>query len=473
MMKKFVLALVCGTFAAVSFGTVHYVSPDGAGTKDGSSPENARAWIGLAPDKTPTFLAKGDTLKLLDGTYTSRTMRMTDAARDEITIEGNVEHPENVVIADGTSTLYYFKCAGRFTVQGITFKNFKSSNTSVLSLYESTPSVTIRHCIFTDTTSSSRAVCSKVNGEVVIEDCVVNNWSSDYGAFQCENTATAADFIVRRCTFTNCTGQTSAAILRGKRIEDCAIVDCSSTANNGGALSRFLSDAVISNCVFKNCSAGAKYGGAICVDDNPVTIVDSKFIGCSALFGAAIYSNTKAVTCRNCLFEANYVSAVDGGGSVLRIGSSVANTNDNCTFVNNVGMGANANNAPIHNGKAPVMNNGIFWNNLDKEGGTLRATSSSSHNAATVNCAADLTLGGTKSALLTASPFVDAENGDYSLAKKVAGEPNPCLGTGVKLDWMTADTLDLAGHPRLRGDDIVDLGCYEYFSKSGLMLLVR
>lgn len=468
-MKKLVLALVCGTFAAVSFGTVHYVSPDGAGTKDGSSPENARAWTGLATDKTPTFLAKGDTLKLVDGEYPVRTMRMTDTARDEITVEGNVEHPENVVI-NGAGVLYYFKCAGQFTIQGIKFTGGGSGNT-VLSVYESTPNVTIRHCIFTDQTSSCRAVTVQKTGmKAVIEDCIVSDWVSDYGAFGCDNNCSDANLTVRRCTFVNCSAQMSSAVRKVKVLADCLITNCWSTANNGGALYRFAPDALITNCVFVDCSAGAKYGGTIQVADNPVTIVDSKFIRCSASMGGAIYSDGFAVTCRNCLFDAgSIINAGAMGGSALRI--KAANTNDNCTFVNNIGLAASVNHASIYNDRTPVIRNCIFWNNLDKEGGTLRATSS--HNSSTVNCAADLALGGTKSAFLTASPFVDAENGDYSLAKKVAGEPNPCLGAGVKLDWMTADTLDLAGHPRLRGDDIVDLGCYEYFSKSGLMLLVR
>lgn len=470
MRRAFALAVFCGTFAAVAFGaTVYYVSPEGSGEKSGSSPENALAWTGLATDKTPTFLAKGDTLKLLDGKYPVRTMRMTDAARDEITIEGDVEHPENVVI-DGTGILYYFKCAGQFTVQGIKFTG--SGDNPLLQVYESTPSVTIRRCIFTDQTSSCRAVTVQKTGmKAVIEDCIVSDWVSDYGAFGCDNNCSDANLTVRRCTFVNCSAQMSSAVRKVKVLADCLITNCWSTANNGGALYRFAPDALITNCVFVDCSSGAKYGGAIQVADNPVTIVDSKFIRCSASMGGAIYSDGFAVTCRNCLFDAgSIINAGVMGGSVLRI--KAANTNDNCTFVNNIGLAANVNHAPIHNDRTPVVRNCIFWNNLDKEGGTLRATSSSSHNAATVNCAADLTLGGTKSALLTASPFVDAENGDYTLAKKVAGEKSPCLGTGVKLDWMEG-ALDLAGHPRVRENELVDLGCYSYYVTPGLTLFIR
>ena len=38
---------------------------------------------------------------------------------------------------------------------------------------------------------------------------------------------------------------------------------------------------------------------------------------------------------------------------------------------------------------------------------------------------------------------------------------------------MTADSKDLAGIPRLRENDFVDLGCYAFVMKYGLLLIIR
>lgn len=469
------------SLAFATFATTHYVSPTGAGEKDGSSPENARSWsrvnddYGLTDQKTPTFLAKGDTVKLLPGEYTMRVFRFTDAERDEITIEGDIANPANVVITGGPGQAF-FKCAGSFTVQGIYFTGTKcGQNFHVLDLYESTPSITVRHCVFTDNATTASAVSLKKAGaKAVIEDCEIRNWQSPYGAFTCDNECTDGNLTVRRCTFTDCIASIGAGLRKPKLTADCVFTRCSATDNHGGVIYRFAPDAVITNCVFEDCSAGSHYGGAICAANNPVVIVNSKFIGCSALFGGAIYSDGIAVTCRDCLFDSNrLVDADQTGGSVLRI--KAANTNDNCTFVNNLGTASEKdrkNRAPIYNTQTPVTRNCLFWNNLDQEGGTPRATSD--HNSATVNCAADLELGGTESALLSASPFVDAEHGDWQLLRSVGGARNPCLEGGVPLDWMTEGCLDLAGNPRIRdGATRPDLGCYEFTPESSFMIFLR
>ena len=60
--------------------------------------------------------------------------------------------------------------------------------------------------------------------------------------------------------------------------------------------------------------------------------------------------------------------------------------------------------------------------------------------------------------------FTDAAHGDYTLRRY-----SPCREKGVRLEWMTADSLDLADLPRVvdvygipfSAEARPDLGCYE------------
>lgn len=112
---------------------------------------------------------------------------------------------------------------------------------------------------------------------------------------------------------------------------------------------------------------------------------------------------------------------------------------------------------------------------MNGSGGPLTAEASVSGTYTATNCAAPTAaaLTGDTNIKLSASPFAAA--GVYTLAQKIGEADNPCLGAGVKLDWMTEDSKDLAGNPRLRGNNIVDLGCYEFVetgSFKGFLMLI-
>lgn len=472
MVMKLVLALVCGAFAAVSFGDskIVYVSPDGTG--DGTSPESPSTFVSAMKK-----LADGDTMKFLDGDYTAQVVRFSSNTGDgnrsgaiDVTLEGNVDNPEKVKMT-GTGTFVFFKQPANYTVKGFTF-SINSADNGIISLYDSAPTVTVQRCVFTNNTSKAYAVllAQGKKGAAVVEDCTVVDWIADNGAISLGMT-TAGDeteeLTVRRCSFVRCNGLTSApGVRRAKLVEDCTFVDCQAK-QNGGAIYRFAADAIVRRCVFSGCfTREGTTAGAIQVVNHAPKIEDCQFIGCHGSYGGVINSDGFALDIHDSLFVSNYCTS---GGSVFRTkNTSTPDVIENCTFVGNTGNGSGTAHAPFYMGSAPAVKNCIFWDNKDKDGGVSRVSSQSSGISTS---AADIEFSGCT--LLTASPFVDAENGDYSLAKKVAGEPNPCLGAGVKLDWMTADTLDLAGHPRLRGNDLVDLGCYEFFQKSGLLLVVR
>jgi len=74
--------------------------------------------------------------------------------------------------------------------------------------------------------------------------------------------------------------------------------------------------------------------------------------------------------------------------------------------------------------------------------------------------------------------FADVENGDYSLHRR-----SPCVDKGALRGWMTAESVDLAGNPRVfsRGkplaenpDALPDIGCYENrHIPTGFLLFLR
>lgn len=297
---------------------------------------------------------------------------------------------------------------------------------------------------------------------------------------------------VSRCVFSGNTAKSGSAISSDHAssvmiISDCSFTDNSATQNDwpsnvqpGGTVYLNGINNEIVRCAFTNNMVAA-CGSAILLYGNmnsgiQTGLVDRcVFTGGSDGRGGAVYFDAKygSLLVRNSLFENNATTAEASPAITVRM-SGPETLIDNCTFVGNGSSTKNNDKcAPVNAAGAATVRNCVFWNNTRSDGKKLALSVSGTKTFS--NLAYDCTTApaGEGHVPLTASPFKDAANGDYTLAKKVNGEKNPCLGAGVKLDWMTKDSLDLAGNPRLRGDDIVDLGCYEYFQKSGLYLILR
>ena len=437
-MKKLMLALVCGTFAAVSFGKTIYVSPEGAGKKDGSDPDNAC----LIKDVSGKVSA-GDTIQLADGNYEewmTHSPATFDFSKANIVMQGNVEHPENVVFdyrGDKFQNKRGYVVRNPGAVRGITFRNYRQQDASYPSMF----------------------LTVNLGGVFSIEYCRFENCRNDFGSNEQDcgcvlkmnhesTSSTSEQVIMDHCVISCCSNRIYGVVSKWKNggsliVRDCIFEDCYSKQGGGSAI--YINDTVgsdlIERCVFRGCTSD-------CTSDYRPAVI-------------RVNNGTaqNGVDIRNCLFDGNSIVKQGDGTCVFSDASGKCNV-DNCTFVNN-GSKTVTDTVPLH-GKTTVKmkaTNCVFWNNADKDGKVNKYST----NVTMANCASTL----------SASPFKDAANGDYTLAKKVNGEKNPCLGTGVKLDWMTKDSLDLAGNPRLRGDNIVDLGCYEFFQKPGAYLFIR
>lgn len=346
-------------------------------------------------------------------------------------------------------------------------------------------------------------------------DCTFSNNSAGnsggaicYGGGTSQPTSGMIDLT--GCTFSGC-GATSASggavyIAAGSNrflANDCVFENCS--AAGGGAVSS-ASSFYCTNCVFSgNSSISSKHGGAISVSgaNNAISAVGCIFVGNSGYNGGAIikdtssaagdievlncsfvsnvgnnaggalfsYQNSGSIDVRNCLFVSNVVKTANGSSVIHATAGGVVSVQSS-TFADNSSTKNDSKGRPIYTNSDSKANvtNCVFYKNTLANG-----TAMAPGNGVYGYCAADSGLTGEENGnvVLSASPFKDAENGDYSLAKKVAGVANPCLGAGVKLDWMTADSKDLAGNSRLRENDLVDLGCYEFVMKYGMRLIIR
>ena len=199
---------------------------------------------------------------------------------------------------------------------------------------------------------------------------------------------------------------------------------------------------------------------------------------------------------RNSLFcnntVTNYAGTTDtwmGRGGAVYVSNHPIGI-ENCTFVGNRALGTNAKGAACGLGGAVYLGstltgitNCVFYGNSDNTSGTnsdtIRFTGNNvaamkvSASAVAAYCYAPTTSlldpeEGHHNILSDEDPFRSDDHTDLAV-KKDCGS-----GVGLNtLDWMTLDSLDLGGKPRLAKDGTVDFGCYQRWFKPGLLLFVQ
>ena len=200
------------------------------------------------------------------------------------------------------------------------------------------------------------------------------------------------------------------------------------------------------------------------------------------LFGQVCYFLNSSVSMLNSVFDGAGKDGSLGGGAVDVSGGTFGMTNvlfvgtQNCWGVGNKGGAVSAANctfagistntgdrafaAYVQNTSGTAsFRNCILW---DVPCGTAYKTAGDDPTFA--RCAAEYAVEGSKNLLLTASPFTDAEAGDYTLFNG-----SPCVGAG-NAKGITVPT-DLAGNPRVIGR--IDLGPYESPYTKGLKVIVK
>lgn len=290
-----------------------------------------------------------------------------------------------------------------------------------------------------------------------------------YGEAKAAGCLTFAD-----CAFTENIAKAGGAIygeLTG--MDRCTLTGNRAWGADGGAL-RYVASGDdffwIGNCAFvsnrvdatSQCWGGAVYGPYNTTTQNGLGFRSCLFLGNVVTngIGGAIGLNNHNGTGRqyacveNCTFVGNKVlykasdQAMGGGAIGLYDTKTAAVTATNCVFWGNRSAGS----ANVQIGRACDLT--YFSHCLEEDVSGKRLTDQVNDNVVT----GDVT-----------KVFVDFAKGNCMPCRKGA-----LFGAGAYADWM-ADALDLNGRPRVCADDgsRVDIGCFQFYTPPGLMLILR
>ena len=322
-----------------------------------------------------------------------------------------------------------------------------------------------------------------ISGNRAANGCVLG-WTTDYGANHVHYIG--KDYMFRRVTFTDCDiednvnagksntalGGTNCGIIdrcrfrrnyntgyntavynapSGSSVFDCIFEDTPGTAADAVTPERIFNIgggyAVVSNCILRGNSA-VNYVFA-CLD-NPQK---------AKVWHTTVTNNAAGTALMGRMEVRNSLIAGKGTGQGVWTHNQPGFTIENTTIT---GFGAG-----VHvpqNVTNIIVNSIVYGNtkdiNLTAQSSSLYVTNSVIGHIPTHTAFAEEHVN-----RYTFDPlFTDVAHGDYTLMRY-----SPCREKGVRLDWMTADSLDLADLPRVVDvygipfSDVArpDLGCYE------------
>lgn len=256
--------------SAPSFAATYFVTPDGAGTKDGSSWDNA---LGVAEFRTKAGAnVNGDIYKFAGGLYNLSESTVIFKTATGATLIGNADGERTIFSGDkdGNNNPGPSDAARMVRFQANTV-NGNSANAIVIENIDFT-------CVYTnadtdDTTMAALAIDN--SGDVLVKNCrFYNNWAQG-------SRGGAAAFLHRSTVkFVDCVFRNNSANYRGG-----AVRIYSNHAEKG--ITTF------ENCVLKDNKNYHNLGGAIFMGHgNSLNIINSTIANNSAVSdGAAIYFN--------------------------------------------------------------------------------------------------------------------------------------------------------------------------------------
>ena len=479
------------------------VAPEAQGLGDGTDWENAttlKTAIGQAT-------GLGDVLRLMQGAYSlSDVIAITN--RPGLAIEGGYA-------GDGETRGALTRLVRDMSKKGFRIMDIQSSTVTVscVSFEQGFQSV-----------SGSKGHGVQADGSsVVFTNCVFREnggtpgsdyWTLHGGAIGAQDgTLTVVD-----CTFTdNClkynnhltsyggaiyAKNASVSLIRSEFVKNYAGDNWDNPLYGGAVALQYCADAVIDGCTFRTnhvkrytCSAGSVRGGTMWLDHCTNAVIrNCEVHGGYAGYGSApkdryvpngngFRFDSSVVSLMNTAFYGVGTGGSCGFGVVDAVGGTLGMTNvlmtgtvnawgvgneggridvANCTFA---GISTNTGDivyaAYVQHGAngTASFRNCILW---DVPCGAAYKTAGD--DPAFARCAAEYAIEGSKNLLLTASPFTDAEAGDYTLFNG-----SPCVGAG-NAKGITVPT-DLAGNPRVIGR--IDLGPYESPYTKGFQVIVK
>ena len=368
----------------------YYVSPDGAGTKDGKSAENAfsladfQGLLTIALDnsaqepegeeETPVAPVYADldqidgyTIHFADGVYPVPGLEIAIPGAEkqiELTFTGT----SNAVLSgENEGRVLIVGDQVKLTIEGMAVKNGKtieegSENGGGIKVHASTETgkaaLVLHKTVFdknwvspgseSGTAKSSGGALWCKNGTVEAEECIfeADNYGRNGGAIFTDDVKAVASF--KKCTFKSHTFNTGGAANNSKgtqNFEDCTFDGCYTEGGTGGAVHANAAGCVtnIKNCVFKNCQAfinelnkpnNNKASGIISMQAAEVNIEGTTFENCYSSAGAVIYvqtSDAAVLKINNSVFKNNKGRS---RAMIQFVGKSVGFLN-NCVFYAN------------------------------------------------------------------------------------------------------------------------------------------
>lgn len=308
--------------AAPMFAATYYVSPEGAGSKDGSSWDNAFGVAELT-EKAKTA-ANGDIFNFAGGVYKPTATIIFNKVG--ITFNGNTNGDRTVLSGDKDNSGH--PNSGDMN-RLIRFQPDKAPGNREADVIINNIDFT---CVYTtasrngDTNTMSALVIDNC-GYAEINNCnFYNNWAEGDGSTDAMGGA-AARFHRSSVNLTNCVFRNNHANRRG------GAVFLSSNAGNKGITT-------FTNCLFKDNTNYHNLGGAICaLQSKQVTLIGCTMVGNkSASFGSAIYVNANDGTFANELVIVNSTIAnnTSTGEETDMNGQVFSNMGANIKIVNSI-----------------------------------------------------------------------------------------------------------------------------------------
>ncbi|MDE7114843.1 MAG: hypothetical protein K2O56_00275 [Muribaculaceae bacterium] len=273
------LLLSFGALAvAPAFATTYYVTPEGAGIKDGLTRENA---FGVEEFREQALKnVDGDVYELAAGTYKPSACIIFKRAT-YATLNGSTEG-RTILSGDLNNDNYASSGDIKSLVRFLT----------VTGAGNSTQPGVINHIDFT-------CVYTNVDDDPTTDDSTNQTGVAGFGALYIDN---SGDVTVKNCNFYGnwAQGQKGgpAAHCRRSTVKFINCVFRGNSANYRGGAVRLRTDnenkgiTTFEGCVFKNNTNYHDFGGAIFMaQGNSLNIVNTTITGNKALSGAAIYSN--------------------------------------------------------------------------------------------------------------------------------------------------------------------------------------
>lgn len=330
MNLKNLLISAAALASAPLFATTYYVTPEGAGTKDGSSWENAfdvEAFRLKAAEN-----ANGDIYNLAGGVYKpSETIIFKTATG--ATLNGNT---------NGDRTIFSGDKNGNNNPENGDMSRLIRFQTNTLN-GDSQKAVIINNidftCVFTNTNNASETMGALMIdncGDTQVNDCnFYANWSDG------QQGGAAAHLFRSTVKFKNCIFRNNSANYRGGALRLRSQID--DPAKQKGFTT-------FENCVFKNNTNYHSMGGAICVQHAvAVNIINTTIYGNkSAEQGAAIYIGGKDATYARALNIINSTIAGNTTSSEKGNGQIYSDQNANINTMNSIVVSDNDKTADFH-----------------------------------------------------------------------------------------------------------------------------